>query len=250
MVNLSLSLRDAEDIEIPLLLNRIQNRVNKMWEYNFELINGKDAIIRGQILGGALNNTSRNVIVPDPTLRDNEVDMSYHTFRELFKYELIYYILQLYGVNLSKAYGIWKKSYIFSEEIYQIMMYMIKDSTLKILINRNPTLNYYSMLLMSIRSIKRSETDYTLSLPLSVLNGLNADFDGDILNIIGLPNEVLIDLFRKFDPVERMIISRDSGTLNEYFSISKSQLIDLYYFATMEVEDTELPVPIDENEHN
>lgn len=38
---------------------------------------------------------------------------------------------------------------------------------------------------------------------------------------------------RKFDPIKRMIISRDSGLLNEYFSITKGQLIDLSFFCTM-----------------
>ena len=40
--------------------------------------------------------------------------------------------------------------------------------------------------------------------------------------------------FRKFDPVSRMIISRDTGFLNEYFTLTKGQLIDLYYFCTMD----------------
>ena len=35
----------------------------------------------------------------------------------------------------------------------------------------------------------------------------------------------------------RMIISRDSGLLNDYFSITKGQLIDLYAFATYEGEE-------------
>ena len=69
---------------------------------------------------------------------------------------------------------------------------------------------------------------------MSILPGLNADFDGDILNIIGVMTDELKYMFRKFDPVSRMIISRDSGLLNEYFSIEKSQLIDLYYFCTMD----------------
>ena len=38
---------------------------------------------------------------------------------------------------------------------------------------------------------------------------------------------------RKFDPIRRMIISRDSGLLNEYFSITKGQLIDLLFFCTL-----------------
>ena len=40
-------------------------------------------------------------------------------------------------------------------------------------------------------------------------------------------------MFRKFDPVQRMIISRDTGLLNEYFSIVKGQKIDLHYFCNI-----------------
>lgn len=40
-------------------------------------------------------------------------------------------------------------------------------------------------------------------------------------------------MFRKFDPIRRMIIDRDTGMINEYFSIVKGQLMDLYYFATI-----------------
>lgn len=35
------------------------------------------------------------------------------------------------------------------------------------------------MLLMKIRKIKPDGDDYALSVPLSILPGLNADFDGD-----------------------------------------------------------------------
>lgn len=66
------------------------------------------------------------------------------------------------------------------------------------------------------------------------LPGLNADFDGDILNIIAIMLPQLVKAFRKFDPVTRMIISRDTGLLNDYFMITKDQLINLYYFCTMD----------------
>jgi hypothetical protein len=56
---------------------------------------------------------------------------------------------------------------------------------------------------------------------------------GDILNILALLTPEIIYAFRKFDPITRMIISRDSGLLNDYFSIIKGQLIDLYYFSTI-----------------
>ena len=55
---------------------------------------------------------------------------------------------------------------------------------------------------------------------------------------------------RKFDPIRRMIISRDSGLLNEYFSITKGQLIDLYYFSTMGPMENDQPetYPVKDNE--
>jgi len=55
----------------------------------------------------------------------------------------------------------------------------------------------------------------------------------DILNIIAMVNQEIAHMFRKFDPIQRMIIARDTGLLNDYFNIEKSQLIDLNYFCTI-----------------
>ena len=48
------------------------------------------------------------------------------------------------------------------------------------------------MLLMHVRQIKADDSDYTMSVPLSILPGLNADFDGErhcheIEKSIGIP---------------------------------------------------------------
>ena len=86
---------------------------------------------------------------------------------------------------------------------------------------------------MKIRTVKKDVTDLTLSVPLSILPGLNADFDGDILNSIAMVTKEIAYIYRKFDPVERMIISRDSGLINPYFAVNKDQLINLYYFCTI-----------------
>jgi len=55
----------------------------------------------------------------------------------------------------------------------------------------------------------------------------------DILNIIAMINQEIAYMFRKFDPIQRMIIARDTGMLNDYFNIEKSQLINLNYFSTI-----------------
>ena len=70
---------------------------------------------------------------------------------------------------------------------------------------------------------------------------------GDILNIIGLETKELAYIFRKFEPVERFIISRDSAQLNSYFSIVKGQLIDLYYFATIGPMENDQPEDFSED---
>lgn len=141
--------------------------------------------------------------------------------------------MKMDNITLSKAYSIWSRGYKFDSRIYEIMQFIIKKEKPKLLINRNPTLNYYSMLLMKVGRVKSDIDDFCLSVPLSILAGLNADFDGDILNIIAMVNDDIAELFKKFDPVARMIISRDTGMLNDYFTISKGQLIDLYYFCTL-----------------
>lgn len=175
LFNLSRNIKDCNEIEKPFILQRMQERLNNMFEYNFDLLNGKEGFIRDKLLGGSLNFSSRNVIIPDPTLRDGEIDISYQTFRILFKYHIINYLMSINDIQLAKAYDIWKRSYKFDSHVYEIMSYIIKKENPRILINRNPTLNFYSILLMKIRKVKRDDKDFTLSVPLSILNGLNAD---------------------------------------------------------------------------
>ena len=175
IISLSKLLVDCSEIEQPYYLQQIQKKVNAMWEYNFELLNGKDGFIRGEMKGGSLNYTSRNVIIPNHELHDNEVDMSYHTFLELFRETIIRYIMVTEGCLFSESYRQWNEAKIqFSEKIYSIMCYIIDKEKPKILLNRNPTLNYYSMLLLNIRKVKRDFDDYTLSVPLAVNNTGNA----------------------------------------------------------------------------
>lgn len=138
--SLSNYLGKVEDIDKKLILQRIQWRLNQLWETNFSLLNKKEGLIRGQILGGSLNYTSRNVIVPSPDLKDDQVDLSYHTFLELFKFKILNYLMQIDGISLSKANQIWTRAYRFDKRVYEIMQFILKKEKPKILINRNPTL--------------------------------------------------------------------------------------------------------------
>ena len=52
-------------------------------------------------------------------------------------------------------------------------------------------------------------------------------------------------MFRKFDPISRMIIDRDTGLLNDYFMIRKDQKIVLYHFCTIGATPNDQPEEYD-----
>ena len=56
LFSLSRFLINAIDVEKPYILQRLQVKVNEMWNIYFNELNGKDGLIRGELLGGSLNN--------------------------------------------------------------------------------------------------------------------------------------------------------------------------------------------------
>ena len=70
-------------------------------------------------------------------------------------------------------------------------------------------------------------------------------YDGDILNNIALIQPEFIRMFRKFDPLRKYIMSRETGSLNKLFAIGKGQLVDLVNFANF--KDGEGLDKLDEN---
>ena len=241
LVNVCIKIREGEcsDMEIDRLLNAAQGRINKIWKLNVDAIKGKKGYIRWMMMGGALNNTARNVIVPDPTLRANECGLSYHTFNELFAMTIIHYIMKYDDCTLGEAYKQWKDSTSqFSNKVYEIMKMIVCKKNPYVVIDRNPTLNFTSTVLLKIRNIKPDFSDKTLAVPLTILPGLNADFDGDVMNIIGLPEVQIVKIFKNFSPIMNMI-SRDTGLLNTQYALTKDQLIDLNYWANNDLDDTE-----------
>lgn len=71
--------------------------------------------------------------------------------------------MKINDITLAKAHNIWKRASKFDPKVYDIMQFIIQYADVRVLINRNPTLNYYSMLLMKIREVKPDDRDYALS---------------------------------------------------------------------------------------
>ena len=70
-----------------------------------------------------------------------------------------------------------------------------------------------------------------MSLPIPILTPLNADFDGDILNIVSLKTKSLEKHFDKyFNPRKNLFISRNDSLFNPDANLLKDELIGLYQF--------------------
>lgn len=162
--------------ESTILVN-VQKKLMELWELIFEQINQKEGHIKEQILGGRINFSARNVIIPDPELRADEIRLGYLAFLELYKYEIIAHLVKINDISENEAFEQWYRATInYNPKIYKIMMYLVKKRKPRVIINRNPTINYGSMLLMKVVDIKNEyKDDYTMSLPIQILRVLNAD---------------------------------------------------------------------------
>jgi len=114
----------------------------------------------------------RNVIVLDPTLKIDEVDFSYKSFIIEFSGLIIKRIVKDKGWTIVKASNFLKARFKYDDYIYSIIQDIIREEEPKVIINRNPTLNVGSILLMKIRKVKPDAEDYTLSIPSAILPGL------------------------------------------------------------------------------
>jgi DNA-directed RNA polymerase beta' subunit len=123
------------------------------------------------VLRTSVNNT-RNVIVLDPTLKMNEVDMSYKSFIVKFSGKIIKKIIKDKGWTITKAHNYLKSKFQYDEYIAGLMEEIIRESDIRIILNRNPTITFGSILFMKIRNIKKDADDMTLAIPSAILPGL------------------------------------------------------------------------------
>lgn len=90
------------------------------------------------------------------------------------------------------------------------------------IILREPTNNLASICLCKIRRYKLDENDDTMSITIESLAGLNADFDGDQLDIFIIPDKQLLEWFMPFhySCMTNYVTGEFDVSLREWFAIS------------------------------
>ena len=159
------------------LLYDLQMKVKELYDKVIKILSGKRGAIR-TLFGGRCNFSGRSVIVANPDLRIDEVTLPYTSLLVLLQQLIINVLNKSYGMSYNDAYRYWHQSYIQKNDtMVNIINNIIKESDsngrgLPVIINRNPTIQYGSILQMFC--IGMTDT-YTMAVPLQILPLLAAD---------------------------------------------------------------------------
>lgn len=181
-----------------------------------------------QLFGGRYNFCSRSVIVPGPNLRIDEVRLGYPCLCGLLQQRIINILHKSYFMKYNDAYKLLQESMHKENPIIrQIIDGIIKsyDRGIPILINRNPTICFGGIVQMYCVGVS---VGYTMAIPLEILEGLAADFDGDTLNILLIINkEFQTAAENVFNPRNSMYISKNDGMFNNSYNHKRDTIINM-----------------------
>jgi hypothetical protein len=192
----------------------------------------KKGVLRKLIASTRVNYSARNVLTPRLKGKINDVELPYLTFLELFRFPLTNMVVKAEGITYNEA-----DEYIqnckrhFDKKLYGYMKELIKnshyinedgedDGGCAILLNRNPSIAIGSILQLNVAAVKEDFYDLTISVSNNILTNLNADYDGDVLNIFALLTDDQKHYFRTLKP-SKLIIDKNNGNFDRGFSLSK-----------------------------
>lgn len=228
---------------LPTLFS-IQMSLQKLYLNIVGKMTGKTHLIRSGILGSRLDFSSRMVIVSmvGKYSAIDAVEMSYKGFLELYKLEIINCMMRGLGDPRFASMTVYEVmeyithaeySHEVDEAIYSIMEMLVDkfEGGLRILINRNPTLDLGSIQCMHIVHVTKNARNKTMAIPLTSLKPMNADFDGDVLNVYALKEKCVIEAFNKgFNPRRMMLDRTGDNYFNRDLGLIKDQMTNLFSF--------------------
>lgn len=109
------------------LLYDVQVKYNELYKELENVISGKKGSIRS-LIGGRYNYSARSVIVPDQSLRIDQVKLPYKALVELLSQSIINILSKTYNMTFSEAYKVWYKASIKKDQrVVDIINSMIRD---------------------------------------------------------------------------------------------------------------------------
>lgn len=197
------------DVYLDMLLTSAQSRIMSYWKEVLNLTNGKNGSIRSNIMGGTFNYTARSVICLDASLEYDEIDIGYSTAYVLYRGEIIKEIMDDQVASIRKASDIFYGK--DQNYVWEMMRRWRQRTGPRLVLTRNPLINFQGITSSAIRNIRPDPNFMMLVLPLMVLPGFNADFDGDQMNMYKVPDTKYysaIKMFDNFNPRTHHAVSR------------------------------------------
>lgn len=166
-------------IQIDKILASAQREIDELFESVFKIMDGKHGVIQSKVIGGRYDWCSRNIITPNSgSLKADEIEIPYIAMLELFRYEICNLYCKIMGVNMAKANQVWRQAKNhFNPTIYSIMKRILEvdGEFCNVLLNRNPSINYGSFMMVHIRDVKKDFHDKALTLSTTIIQIMNAD---------------------------------------------------------------------------
>lgn len=216
------------------ILFRMQQKWMEIYDDVEKQLAHKKGFVRS-VMGGRYNYCSRAVIVPDNSLQIDEVILPYSAMVIMLEQRIVSILAKTMPMHI--AYMKWHAATINPDrEIYDLLMKIIKSEYVGILLNRNPSIHSQSIVQMRVTGMHFDS--YAMSLPLQILDGMNADFDGDTLNVMYIINkDFLYACMRVFNPRYAGQISRNTGMFEINVSLQVNNLICLNSFVRLSYDD-------------
>ena len=184
------------DEEIRQALNTIQAKWIEAADHTIKNeMSKKKGSIRSEIVGGTFSFSARGVVTLKYILRDDEIMVPFAMAITAYQFKITHRLAVRHHMTLEQAY-LFVQTYPLDPHVTSILDEIIAEGHWLILI-REPADNLGSIELCKIKGYKKDITDDTISLPIEPLAAWNADFDGDQLDAIFIPPE-LVPKFKRF----------------------------------------------------
>ena len=210
------------------LLYDIQKKIITIDNEIDAVLSGKKGVCRA-LFGGRYTFSARDVIKPDLSLEIDQVKLSYFTLVVLLENSIISFLMKTNNMLMPDAREIWSRATIEVDNmVLNIIRTMIKNSEyggIPILINRNPTLIYGGIDQVFVVDVTLDS--YTMSISLQITDKLNADFDGDVMNILYIINhDFFLECYNKLNPRNCHYISKNDGLFDNDANFKKNIIVN------------------------
>lgn len=122
------------------LLYDLQFNLMEIYDEVIKIMSSKKGIIRS-LYGGRYNFSCRAVIVPNWTLRTDQIKLPFKALVKLLEHAIINILHNTYGMAMHTAKAVFDKAYTdYDDRVWKIVNYIIKanENGIPFIINRNP----------------------------------------------------------------------------------------------------------------